>query len=70
MSASKSSSFKTILITGENTGLARDAAETSKREGHEVFASFRDIAGRNKSHTDALRAKDINVNHSNAIPTN
>ena len=54
-------SFKTILITGASTGFGRDTAETLTREGHRVFASFRDITGRNKSHADALRGKDVNV---------
>src|SRR6516162_6617432 len=54
-------SSKTILITGASTGFGRDTAETLTREGHRVFASFRDIAGRNKSHADALRGKDIHV---------
>src|SRR6516162_6669195 len=61
MSTQKNSSSKTILITGASTGFGRDTAETLTREGHRVFASFRDIAGRNKSHADALRGKDINV---------
>jgi NAD(P)-dependent dehydrogenase (short-subunit alcohol dehydrogenase family) len=54
-------SSRTILITGASTGFGRDTVETLTREGHRVFASFRDIAGRNKSHADALRGKDINV---------
>jgi NAD(P)-dependent dehydrogenase (short-subunit alcohol dehydrogenase family) len=54
-------SSKTILITGASTGFGRDTAETLTHEGHRVFASFRDVAGRNKSHADALRGKDINV---------
>jgi NADP-dependent 3-hydroxy acid dehydrogenase YdfG len=54
-------SSKTILITGASTGFGRDTAETLTREGHQVFALFRDIAGRNKSHANALRAKDIKV---------
>jgi len=54
-------SSKTILITGASTGFGRDTAETLTHEGHRVFASFRDVAGRNKSHADALRGKNINV---------
>src|ERR1700676_4478871 len=61
MSTQKNFSSKTVLITGASTGFGRDTAETLTREGHRVFASFRDIAGRNKSHADALRAKDIKV---------
>ena len=50
---------KTILITGASSGFGRDTAET--REGHSVFASFRDSAGRNKSHAEALQSTGINV---------
>ena len=52
---------KTILITGASTGFGRDTAETLTREGYSVFASFRDIAGRNKSHAETLRRAGINV---------
>src|SRR5258707_999024 len=52
---------KTILITGASTGFGRDTAETLTREGYVVFASFRDIAVRNKSHAEALRSAGINV---------
>ena len=52
---------KTILITGASSGFGRDTAETLTREGHSVFASFRDSAGRNKSHSEALQSKGINV---------
>src|SRR5260221_2899245 len=67
MSTQKDSSSKTVLITGASTGFGGDPAETLTREGHRVFASFRDIAGRNKSHADALRAKDIEVVELNVI---
>jgi NAD(P)-dependent dehydrogenase (short-subunit alcohol dehydrogenase family) len=52
---------KTILITGASTGFGRDTAETLTREGYSVFASFRDLASRNKSHAEALRSAGINV---------
>jgi NAD(P)-dependent dehydrogenase (short-subunit alcohol dehydrogenase family) len=52
---------KVILITGTSTGFGRDTAETLAQAGHRVFASMRDIAGRNKSHAEALRAKKIAV---------
>lgn len=52
---------KTILITGASTGFGRDTAETLAQSGHRVFASMRDIAGRNRPHAEALRAKGIQV---------
>lgn len=52
---------KAILITGASTGFGRDTAETLARAGHSVFASFRDIDGRNRPHAAALRALNIQV---------
>jgi NAD(P)-dependent dehydrogenase (short-subunit alcohol dehydrogenase family) len=52
---------KTILITGASSGFGRDTAETLALEGHRVFATLRDIDGRNRTHADALRAKGIHV---------
>lgn len=52
---------KVILITGTSTGFGRDTAETLAQAGHRVFASMRDITGRNKTHAEALRAKKIDV---------
>src|SRR5215468_9709122 len=50
---------KTILITGASSGFGRDTAETLARAGHRVFASMRDVAGRNRPHAEALRTKGI-----------
>ena len=52
---------KVILITGAATGFGRDTAETLARAGHTVFASFRDIDGRNRVHATALRGQSIEV---------
>jgi NAD(P)-dependent dehydrogenase (short-subunit alcohol dehydrogenase family) len=47
---------KTVLITGTSTGFGRDTAETLGRAGHTVYASMRDITGRNRTHAEAVRA--------------
>jgi NADP-dependent 3-hydroxy acid dehydrogenase YdfG len=52
---------KTILITGASTGFGRDTAETLARAGHQVFASMRDIEGRNLAHAQALRGLGVGV---------
>lgn len=52
---------KTILITGASTGFGRDTAETLMRAGHKVFASMRDIDGKNRVHAQALCSRSIEV---------
>jgi len=52
---------KTILVTGTSTGFGRDTAETLARAGHRVFASMREIGGKNRAHADALRRQSIEV---------
>jgi NAD(P)-dependent dehydrogenase (short-subunit alcohol dehydrogenase family) len=45
-----------VLITGASTGFGRAAAETLARRGYTVFATMRDTAGRNASHSQALQS--------------
>lgn len=52
---------KTILITGTSSGFGRDTAQTLAKAGHRVFASMRDIAGRNRARAEALRAEGLHV---------
>ena len=52
---------KTILITGAASGFGRDIAETLAEAGHRVFASMRDVAGRNAAAGAALTARGIGV---------
>lgn len=51
------STSKIILVTGAGTGFGRLAAETLGRAGHVVYASMRDMAGRNRDRADAITAK-------------
>ena len=47
---------KVILITGTSTGFGRTAAETLAQRGYRVFATMRDISGRNAATAEALRS--------------
>src|SRR5437660_9817381 len=52
---------KVIIITGTSIGFSREATETLARSGHSVFASMRDIAGKNKNHADQPKSQGIKV---------
>ncbi|MGQ8364549.1 SDR family oxidoreductase [Glaciecola sp. 1036] len=52
---------KIVLITGASSGFGRDTACTLSAKGFTVFASMRDIAGKNKASADALMQQGINV---------
>ena len=47
---------KVILITGASSGFGRLTAEALARDGHTVYASMRDIAGRNAGNATAMAA--------------
>jgi NAD(P)-dependent dehydrogenase (short-subunit alcohol dehydrogenase family) len=46
---------KTVLITGTSSGFGKLTALSLARRGHQVFASMRNIAGKNRAAADELR---------------
>jgi NAD(P)-dependent dehydrogenase (short-subunit alcohol dehydrogenase family) len=52
---------KTILITGTSNGFGKDAALTLAAAGHRVFATMRDVNGRNREAANALLSRGIEV---------
>jgi NAD(P)-dependent dehydrogenase (short-subunit alcohol dehydrogenase family) len=47
---------KVVLITGASTGFGRLFAETLARKGHTVFASMRNVAGKNAKNAAEIKA--------------
>jgi NADP-dependent 3-hydroxy acid dehydrogenase YdfG len=52
---------KVILITGTSNGFGKDAAKTLAQAGHQVFATMRDLIGRNRDAAEELRSRGIEV---------
>ena len=48
-------SKQVVLITGSSTGFGRLFADTLARKGHTVFATMRDLGGRNGNNACEIR---------------
>ena len=53
-------SKQVVLITGSSTGFGRLFTETLARKGHTVFATMRDIGGRNAKNASEIRTNAQN----------
>src|ERR1700674_4776566 len=53
-------SKQVVLITGASTGFGRLFTETLARNGHTVFATMRDIGGRNAKNASEIRTLALN----------
>src|SRR5215813_4804168 len=45
-----------VIVTGSSSGFGRLISETLARQGHTVFASMRDVAGKNADKAAELQA--------------
>jgi NAD(P)-dependent dehydrogenase (short-subunit alcohol dehydrogenase family) len=50
---------KTVLITGTSNGFGADIATTLAAAGHRVFATMREMSGRNREAASTLQARGI-----------
>jgi NAD(P)-dependent dehydrogenase (short-subunit alcohol dehydrogenase family) len=50
---------KIVLVTGSSNGFGKDIAQTLAAAGHTVFATMRNLTGRNSAPSRELQAKGI-----------